>query len=51
MDTTALAELLDGADDTERGRVWRDLVDDVGMEDASRLWLAYFAATDAPVTG
>lgn len=39
------------ADDTERTRIWQEWVDEFGPEEASRRWLAIFAATDAPRTG
>jgi hypothetical protein len=51
MDADVLAELLDAADETERQRIWRDLVAKAGAETASQMWLAHFAATDTPVTG
>jgi hypothetical protein len=31
--------------------IWSDLVTECGRTDASRGWLAIFAATDAPRTG
>ncbi len=51
MDPVRLDELLDGADEATTARVWRELVAEVGHEEASRLWLDHFAATDAPKTG
>jgi hypothetical protein len=51
MDPARLIEVLDGADDATRARVWDELVAEVGEDEASRLWLEHFAATDAPKTG
>ncbi len=39
------------ADDTERARIWAAWVAELGQAEASRRWLAIFAATDAPKTG
>jgi len=39
------------ADDVGRARIWADLVAECGGAEASRQWLAIFAATDAPRTG
>jgi hypothetical protein len=39
------------ADDAHRARIWAQLVDKFGPTEASRQWLAIFAATDAPKTG
>ena len=39
------------ADDAHRVRIWTDLVAEFGRDEASRRWLAIFAATDAPRTG
>ena len=39
------------ADDVGRARIWADLVSECGGAEASRQWLAIFAATDAPRTG
>ncbi len=39
------------ADEEERCRIWATLVNKFGAAEASRLWLAIFAATDAPKTG
>ena len=39
------------ADDADRSRIWADLVAEFGSAEASRRWLAIFAATDAPKTG
>jgi hypothetical protein len=39
------------ADESERARLWADLVAEYGRAEASRRWLAIFAATDAPRTG
>ncbi len=39
------------ADESQRSRLWADLVHEHGHDEASRRWLAIFAATDAPRTG
>jgi hypothetical protein len=39
------------ASDAERARIWAAMVAEFGSEEASRRWLAIFAATDAPRTG
>ena len=39
------------ADGAERSRMWAQLVAEHGRDEASRQWLAIFAATDAPRTG
>lgn len=44
-------ELVRSADEEERRRIWATWVDKFGATEASRLWLAIFAATDAPRTG
>ena len=48
-----LRQQVGGArDDPEALRViYRDLVDALGADEASRLWWAVFAERDAPVTG
>jgi type IV secretory pathway VirD2 relaxase len=45
------AEVVRAADEAERARIWADLVDEFGSTEASRRWMAIFAATDAPRTG
>lgn len=45
------AAAVRAASDEERARLWRELVAEAGPEEASRQWLAIFAATDAPRTG
>ena len=45
------AEAVRGADEAERARIWVRWVDELGQPEASRRWLAIFAATDAPRTG
>jgi len=45
------AEFVRSADEDERRRIWADWVKEFGASEASRLWLAIFAATDAPKTG
>jgi hypothetical protein len=40
-----------GADDAGRARIWTEWVVEFGQAEASRRWLAIFAATDAPKTG
>ena len=52
----SLVDDVDGAavraaDDTERARIWAAWVAEFGQQEASRRWLAIFAATDAPTTG
>ena len=47
VDATAVR----AADDAGRARIWAAWVADSGPEEASRRWLAIFAATDAPKTG
>jgi len=39
------------ANEAERRRIWAAWVAKFGAAEASRLWLAIFAATDAPKTG
>lgn len=39
------------ADEADRSLIWADLVTKFGRTEASRVWLAIFAATDAPRTG
>jgi hypothetical protein len=48
---TLTAEAVRSADEGERRRIWADWVEKFGAPEASRLWLAIFAATDAPKTG
>ena len=50
MDGVDAAEVR-AADETGRARIWTDLVAKFGRTEASRRWLAIFAATDAPRTG
>ena len=50
MDDIA-AEEVRAADDAQRSRIWTDWVAEFGRSEASRRWLAIFAATDAPRTG
>ena len=45
------AAAVRAADDAGRAIIWACLVETVGSEEASREWLAIFAATDAPRTG
>ncbi|MDO8392043.1 MAG: hypothetical protein Q7V57_16325 [Actinomycetota bacterium] len=45
------AAIVRAADDASRARIWAELVTEVGSTEASRQWLAIFAATDAPRTG
>ena len=45
------AEAVRSADEGERRRIWTEWVDALGKSEASRRWLAIFAATDAPKTG
>ena len=45
------AEDVRAADEADRSRIWADLVTEFGRTEASRRWLAIFAATDAPRTG
>jgi hypothetical protein len=44
-------ERIRAADPVARSRIWADLVAELGRTEASRRWLAIFAATDAPRTG
>ncbi|MFM2078243.1 MAG: hypothetical protein RJA49_2133 [Actinomycetota bacterium] len=44
-------EALRAADAAERASIWARWVSEFGSEEASRRWLAVFAATDAPKTG
>lgn len=44
-------ELVRSADEEERRLIWATWVNKFGSAEASRLWLAIFAATDAPRTG
>ena len=45
------AEAVRSADEGERRRIWAEWVENLGASEASRRWLAIFAATDAPKTG
>ena len=45
------AAAVRAADDDERARIWVRWVAEFGQAEASRRWLAIFAATDAPKTG
>lgn len=45
------AAAVRASSDAERARLWAQLVEEHGREEASRQWLAIFAATDAPRTG
>lgn len=45
------ADTVRAADEKERAKIWKQWVDKFGAEEASRKWLAIFAATDAPRTG
>lgn len=45
------AEAVRAMSDTERARIWAAWVAAFGSQEASRRWLAIFAATDAPKTG
>ncbi len=45
------ATVVRAADEADRSRIWADLVTKFGRTEASRTWLAIFAATDAPRTG
>jgi hypothetical protein len=47
LDAVAVRE----ADEAERAHIWADLVNEFGRTEASRRWLAIFAATDAARTG
>ena len=50
MDDISAADVR-AADDADRSRIWADFVTEFGRTEASRRWLAIFAATDAPRTG
>ncbi len=50
MDDVDAADVR-AADEADRSRIWTDLVTEFGRDEASRRWLAIFAATDAPRTG
>lgn len=50
MDGLDAAEVR-ATDEAGRARIWTDLVAKFGSPEASRRWLAIFAATDAPRTG
>lgn len=45
------AAAVRAADDAGRARIWAAWVAELGEPEASRRWLAIFAATDAPRTG
>ena len=45
------AEDVRAADGAVRSRIWAEWVTEFGRAEASRRWLAIFAATDAPRTG
>jgi len=45
-----LTEWLISADSSERADAWTRLVDALGRDEASRRWLAVFAASDAAET-
>lgn len=44
-------EAVRDADETTRMKMWADWVKELGSTEASRRWLAIFAAIDAPRTG
>lgn len=46
-----VAEDVRAASGAVRSRVWAEWVNEFGRTEASRRWLAIFAATDAPRTG
>ncbi len=45
------SEKVRTASEAERARIWAEWVTEFGQYEASRRWLAIFAATDAPKTG